>query len=108
MIMVDRYEIVPARQVIEEAIAINSQLGHENLGSLSYSHGFLPTREPMKRLPSSHQAWDQIAANIPFLFRTYAVRKVLNEMPLLSAGEDPGSKFQPGWMDPHRTYRLLT
>jgi sulfite reductase alpha subunit-like flavoprotein len=83
--MADQHTVVPARQVIEDAIAINNQLGHENLGSLSYSHGFLPTQEPLKLLPLSHQAWDDVAAYIPFLFRTYAVRKVLNEMPLLSA-----------------------
>ncbi len=33
---------VPTLQVIEHAIATNRALGHENLGSLSYTHGFLP------------------------------------------------------------------
>ena len=83
--MADQNNIVPARQVIEAVIATNHQLGHENLGSLSYSHGFLPTQEPMKSLPSSHQAWDEIARAIPSLFRNYAVRKAINELPVMSA-----------------------
>jgi sulfite reductase alpha subunit-like flavoprotein len=82
-------DIAPARHIIEEAIATNNQLGHENLGSLSYSHGFLPRTEPAKCLSSSqHKVWDEIAADIPHLFRTYAVRKVLDEMPLLSAASE--------------------
>jgi len=75
----------PARRVIEEAIVVNKQLGHENLGSLSYSHGFLPTQEPMKHLPPSHKAWDEIAAAIPDLFRKFAVRQTILDMPILSA-----------------------
>lgn len=85
--MADQQNVVPARQVIEEAIAVNNQLGHENLGSLSYSHGFLPIHEPIKHLPSSHQAWDEIARAIPSLFRNYAVRKTLDGLPVLSADE---------------------
>jgi sulfite reductase alpha subunit-like flavoprotein len=77
--------VAPARRIVEEAVATNNQLGHENLGSLSYSHGFLPRTEPAKCLSSSHKAWDEIATDIPHLFRAYAVRKVLAEMPLLSA-----------------------
>ncbi len=80
-------DVAPARRVLEEAIAVNDQLGHDNLGSLSYSHGFLPRQEPMKQLPSSHKTWDEVAADIPHLFRTFAVRKILNEMPLLSADQ---------------------
>ena len=42
--MVHKIDIAPARLVLENAVALNDQLGHENLGSLSYSHGFLPRR----------------------------------------------------------------
>jgi sulfite reductase alpha subunit-like flavoprotein len=80
--------VIPARQVIEDAIATNNRLGHDNLGSLSYTHGFLPHLAPATSLPSSHRAWDQIAVEIPHLFRTYSVRQTLNEMPLLSALSD--------------------
>lgn len=80
-----KMKAVPARQVIEEAIATNDRLGHENLGSLSYTHGFLPRQQPAMTLSASHRAWDQVANDIPHLFRTYAVRKTLDEMPMLSA-----------------------
>lgn len=80
-------DIAPARRVLEEAIATNDALGHDNLGSLSYSHGFLPRTEPLRRLPQSHVAWDQVAEAIPRLFRTYTVRKTLDDMPILSANQ---------------------
>lgn len=80
-------DVIPGRRVIEAATAVNNALGHDNLGSLSYSRGFLPRQEPAKRLPSGHAAWDEVAAAIPSLFRTYSVRKTLNDMPLLSADE---------------------
>lgn len=83
--MVDRIDIAPARLVLEAAQAANDALGHDNLGSLSYSHGFLPRREPDKALPSSHRAWDQMAAAIPFHFRTFSMRRAVGELPLLSA-----------------------
>ncbi|MEO8396404.1 MAG: hypothetical protein ABI700_25650, partial [Chloroflexota bacterium] len=87
--MVNRIDVAPARIVLENAVAINDQLGHENLGSLSYSHGFLPRQEPLKALPPSHKAWDEMAAAIPALFRTYSVREAVNEMPILSADDLP-------------------
>src|SRR5437763_6702458 len=83
--MVERIDVAPARHVLEEAIAVNDRLGHDNLGSLSYSHGFLSRQEPLTQLPASHKAWDDVAADIPHLFRTYAVRKGLDDIPLLSA-----------------------
>lgn len=83
--MMQEHDIAPARHVLEAAISANDRLGHENLGSLSYSHGFMPRREPLKQLPPSHKAWDEVAAAIPTLFRTYAVRKVLADLPILSA-----------------------
>lgn len=87
--MVHETHVAPARLVLENAVTLNNQLGHENLGSLSYSHGFLPRHEPLKALPSSHKAWDEMAAAIPALFRAYAVRKAVNEMPILSADDLP-------------------
>ena len=86
--MVDHDGVAPARRVVEEALAVHDQLGHEHLGSLSYSHGFMPRQEPLKSFTASHQAWDEIAAAIPSLFRTYTVRNVLKDMPLLSAEAD--------------------
>src|SRR5690349_21012036 len=87
--MAQKIEIAPARMVLENAVATNDALGHENLGSLSYSHGFLPRTEPLKALPPSHKAWDDIAAAIPALFRTYMVRQAVLDMPILSADDLP-------------------
>ena len=77
--------IAPARRVLDSAIATNDALGHDNLGSLSYSHGFLPRQQPIHQFPSSHHAWDQIAAEIPYLFRMFAVRRAVADLPVLSA-----------------------
>ena len=82
-------DVVPTLQVIEDAIATNQQLGHENLGSLSYTHGFLPPHEPLRALPSSHSAWDEAAASFPSLLRNYSVRRELDAMPLLSTDDLP-------------------
>src|SRR5688572_18445273 len=82
-------DTVPTLRVIENAIATNQGLGHENLGSLSYSHGFLPPNEPLRALPNSHKAWDDAAAAFPSLLRNYSVRKELASLPLLSADELP-------------------
>lgn len=82
-------DAVPTLRVIENAIATNQRLGHENLGSLSYSHGFLPPNEPLRALPGSHKAWDEAAAAFPSLLRNYSVRKELDALPLMSADDLP-------------------
>ena len=87
--MVHRVDTAPARIVLENAVALNDRLGHENLGSLSYSHGFLPRREALHALPTEFKAWDEIAAAIPALFRSYSVREAVGELPLLSADALP-------------------
>jgi sulfite reductase alpha subunit-like flavoprotein len=87
--MVHSIDIAPSLQVIENAIATNRRLGHENLGSLSYSHGFLPPNEPLRALPASHKAWDEAAAAFPSLLRNYAVRRELDSLPLLTADDLP-------------------
>jgi sulfite reductase (NADPH) flavoprotein alpha-component len=82
-------DIAPARRVIEDALALNEQLGHENLGSLSYTHGFLPRTELVRAFPSEFRAWDQATELVPQMFRTYTGREVLDEMPLLDADNLP-------------------
>lgn len=82
-------DAAPARQVLEAAQAANDRLGHDNLGSLSYSHGFLPRHEPLRALPSPYEAWNQIAADIPRLYRLYAVRRGVAELPILNADDLP-------------------
>ena len=68
---------------------INARLGHENLGSLSSGFGFVPARPPRLRLPPSHRAWDDVAAQIPQLYPDLAVRSALQRLPVLSA--DPSA-----------------
>jgi sulfite reductase alpha subunit-like flavoprotein len=87
--MVIAANAVPTLQVMENAIATNRRLGHENLGSLSYTHGFLPPNEPLRALPSSHRVWDEAAAAFPSLLRNYSVRRELDALPLLSANDLP-------------------
>ncbi|MCI0647764.1 MAG: hypothetical protein L0346_23140 [Chloroflexi bacterium] len=76
---------IPARRVLEEATAANQRLGHENLGFLSESHGFMPCALPLLELPGSHRAWDETAAALPELFRTLRLRPVLDRIPVLDA-----------------------
>lgn len=78
---------IPARRVLAAAVETNERLGHENLGFLSESHGFMPGEPPVLRLPSSHDPWDAVAARLPELFRNLAVRESIDGMPVLSAGE---------------------
>ena len=75
----------PAGRVITRAEALNARLGHENLGSLSAARGFVPVQAPRLSLPSSHRAWDDVAAQLPHLYRDVAVRPVLQRMPVLAA-----------------------
>lgn len=75
---------VPSREVLIEVERINAELGHENLGYLSESAGFLPRNPPLLQMPESHHAWDEIAENLPYLHKTLEVRRVLDAMPRLS------------------------
>jgi sulfite reductase (NADPH) flavoprotein alpha-component len=80
-------DMIPTRRVITEAEATNRKLGHENLGFLSLSHGFMPIEMPRLALAKSHQIWDEVAAELPELFRTLGLRRRLDEMPILDASE---------------------
>lgn len=82
-------EMIPARRVLTEAEATNRRLGHENFGFLSASHGFMPIETPRLHLASSHQIWDEVAAELPELFRTLGLRRRLDAMPILSAESLP-------------------
>lgn len=87
-------QVVPARRVLQAANAANEQLGHENLGFLSESHGFMPRRRPLPSLPSTHRLWDEVAAQLPELWRTMTLRPVLDAMAVLGAGpEDLADPF---------------
>jgi len=81
-------DLIPARRVLLEAETTNRTLGHESLGFLSESHGFLPVEQPRLALPHAHQVWDDMAAALPEMFRTLSLRKRLDHMPILGAAED--------------------
>ncbi len=80
--------IVPSRYVLSNAIETATSLGHENLGFLSETHGFMPSRPPLRKLPPAYQAWDEIVENLPELYRTLTLRDALEQMPILSADAD--------------------
>ncbi|RZA25508.1 MAG: hypothetical protein EOP10_06635 [Proteobacteria bacterium] len=77
-----------AYTVIETAEATNRYLGHENLGFLSFSHGFIPKTPPKQMMPNAYKVWDEIAADLPRLYRTLELRKILDDMPILDASEE--------------------
>ncbi|MCL4263968.1 MAG: hypothetical protein KJ069_12165 [Anaerolineae bacterium] len=83
--------MIPSRHVLLEAEAENRRLGHENLGFLSESHGFMPTSPPLLSLPPAFHAWDEMAAQLPELFRRLTLRAELEQMPLLDAATLPDS-----------------
>ncbi len=76
---------IPARRVLAAASAANARSGHENLGSLSLEHGFLPAQPPLGALPASHRAWDALAEQLPQLYRTQRIRRALEALEELPA-----------------------
>lgn len=81
--------MIPARRILVEAEAENKRLGHENLGFLSESHGFMPVALPNLQLSSpTHAVWDELAAALPEMFRRLTLRRTLDAMPILSAAPD--------------------
>ncbi|MCP2730886.1 cytochrome b5 domain-containing protein [Limnofasciculus baicalensis] len=81
----DNRQPIPARSVLSTAIEINQRLGHENLGFLSETHGFMPTELPLLALPPSYKIWDNIAEELPDLCRGLSLRQRLDAMPILPA-----------------------
>ena len=80
-------ELSPARAVLLDAMETNRRLGNENLGFLSEMRGVLPLADPRTAMPASHQAWDEAAAALPVLYQDLEVRRGIEGLPLLPAGE---------------------
>lgn len=81
-------DMIPARLVLSTAEQANKRLGHENLGFLSETNGLMPIKPPPLNLPAGFEAWDNMAASLPELYRTLRVRQALREMPVLSAAAE--------------------
>ncbi len=87
--MTNIYEIpASSLQVLLLAEKNNVQLGHENLGYLSLSNGFMPKSEPLKTLPPAFQLWDEICESTPELIKDLSFRSTLDQLPILSTTED--------------------
>lgn len=76
---------VPARAVLNRAAELREALGHDNLGTLSETHGFVARESLAERLPASHAAWDEVVAELPTLYRTLGLRRAVDALPLLPA-----------------------
>jgi ferredoxin-NADP reductase len=78
----------PARAALDAAQRARSETGLENRGFLSPEWGLLPVSEPRAELGIGHRAWDEIAANLPELWRSGGAREALASMPILGAGHE--------------------
>ena len=49
--------------------------------NVSHERGFLPLQDPLSRLPSSFDEWENIAVNLPKLFASDHLRNTLEKLP---------------------------
>ena len=77
-----------ALNVLETAEATNKFLGHENMGFLSFSHGFMPKFPPKLAMPPAFKAWDDLASDLPRLYRDLTLRATVDRLPVLDASEE--------------------
>ncbi|WP_141734057.1 cytochrome b5 domain-containing protein [Oligoflexus tunisiensis] len=80
-------EHASSHAIIENAEKMNRFLGHENLGFLSFSHGFMPLQPPKENMPPAYKAWDEIIQKLPELYRNLQLRREVRQLPILDAGE---------------------
>ena len=78
-----------SRAVLRRVERERAETGNENRGFLSIAQGFLPTERPRLALPESHRAWDDLARELPALWRAVSVREAVEAMPVLDADELP-------------------
>ena len=48
---------------------------------LSHARGFLPSQDPLRRLPEPFSAWEMVASSLPKLFASDHIRKTISELP---------------------------
>ncbi|AKF09356.1 cytochrome b5 domain-containing protein [Sandaracinus amylolyticus] len=80
--------VIPSRAVLDESDRDYETLGHENRGFLSDLHGFMPREQPATSMPASHRAWDEVAAQLPALYRTLKLRREIDALPILDASAE--------------------
>jgi len=74
------------RHAIELAMKLNAELGHENYGSLSFSHGFAPQLTPPSQLPLEFRKWDELGEKLPYLWSSGKLRSFIDtDFPMLDA-----------------------
>ena len=76
---------IPARRILSSAMEVNPRLGHENLGFLSSSSGFMPSTPPFLALPAAYTVWDEYGERLPEFYRDLTLRSTFDKMPLLRA-----------------------
>jgi hypothetical protein len=86
--------LAPAQRTLRAYERINQRAGHENVGFLSESHGFLPVEPPLQQLAARFASWDEVAADLPVLYRELGVRRRLEALSVLDASRDALPKPQ--------------
>jgi sulfite reductase (NADPH) flavoprotein alpha-component len=77
----------PVRAVLKASAQARATRGDENLGYLSETHGFLPTLSPLESLSRGFSPWDDVARELPRLYRDVRVRRAIDALPELDARE---------------------
>lgn len=62
----------------------SSPISDLSLFEIDAERGFLPAEDPLRHLPSSFSAWEEVARELPKLFLTSKLRHTLQQMPLVS------------------------
>lgn len=79
---------VPGAKVLAAADAHYEATGNENTGFLSFEHGFMPRKPPLKSLSATHAAWDQAASELPRMYEDLSLRRRIESLPMLSGRSD--------------------
>ncbi|WP_207424174.1 cytochrome b5 domain-containing protein [Desertivirga brevis] len=84
----------PSYLSVLNAARRNTELGHENLGFLSFDKGFMPVNQPLQNLPPEFSAWDNLASNLPVHYKNQTLRRAFRELPVLDfSKQNLGDKY---------------